>query len=325
MQAANVGHAIGYGDDPITEAATKAFHDIFGGTRTFFVFAGTPANVLGLQTMARPFHGVICSSMAHIDVDECGASENYIGCKLLPVRTDNGKITVKDLVQYAGLVGNEHHVQPKVVSLTEATEYGTIYTPVEIRSIAEYAHNRDWFVHMDGARIANAAASLDVSLREITVEAGVDVLSFGGTKNGMMYGEAVVFFNADLARDFKYIRKQGMQLASKMRFISAQFLALLSNDLWLRNALHANAMAQILADGLTRIPGVHMAQRPESNAVFVRIKKQAIPLLQAQYPFYVWNEEQDEVRLMTSWDTTKGDIEGFCSFLEALLASGHSC
>ena len=247
----NEGHAVGYGDDPVTQHALKLFKSVFGeNTDTFFVYNGTGANVISIQTLAQTFNAVICAQTAHINVDECGAPEKISGCKLLPVETDNGKITVPQIEKYMHGFGFEHHVQPKIISITQATELGTIYTPEEVREIADYAHKHGLFLHMDGARIANAAAALDCSLADVSINAGVDVLSFGGTKNGLMFGEAVVFANPGLTEYVKYFRKQTTQLQSKMRFIAAQFTELLNDDLWLKNAHKANKMAGLLAEKL---------------------------------------------------------------------------
>lgn len=320
MAFANNGHVIAYGDDPYTESAVARMKGIFGQeTGIFFVFIGTAANVLGLSSVSQPFNAVICPGTAHIHVDECGAPEKFTGCKLLAVDAPDGKLTVDLIASQMHGIGFEHHVQPRVVSITQATELGTVYTPDEIRRIADYTHANGMLLHMDGARISNAAVTLDCSFYEITGGAGVDVLSFGGTKNGMMYGEAVVFFNRALCEDFKYRRKQGMQLASKMRYIAAQFEAFLENDLWKRNALHANLMAQKLHESVRDIPGVDVTQKVESNAVFARIPAAIIPELQKHYFFYVWDEECSEVRWMCSFDTTAEDIEGFTSLLRSLL------
>ncbi len=320
MAFANNGHVIAYGDDPYTESAVARMKGIFGQeTGIFFVFIGTAANVLGLSSVSQPFNAVICPGTAHIHVDECGAPEKFTGCKLLAVDAPDGKLTVDLIASQMHGIGFEHHVQPRVVSITQATELGTVYTPDEIRRIADYTHANGMLLHMDGARISNAAVTLDCSFYEITGGAGVDVLSFGGTKNGMMYGEAVVFFNRALCEDFKYRRKQGMQLASKMRYIAAQFDAFLENDLWKRNALHANLMAQKLHESVRDIPGVDVTQKVESNAVFARIPAAIIPELQKHYFFYVWDEECSEVRWMCSFDTTAEDIEGFTSLLRSLL------
>jgi threonine aldolase len=312
LQAANGGHVVGYGDDVYTQRAEAKFHEHFGeNIDVFFVFGGTAANVLGLKAATHSYHAVLCAETAHIHVDECGAPEHITGCKVLSIPTQDGKITVAQIEERMHGVGDQHHVQPKVISITQPTELGTIYTPQEIRVIADYAHRHEVVLHMDGARIANAAASLGVSLADITANAGVDVLSFGGTKNGMMYGEAVIFFARSYATHFRFIRKQGMQLASKMRFIAVQFEALLSNDLWWRNALHANAMAQQLATHVAAIHKVTITQKVQSNAVFATLPKDTIPLLQQQYFFYIWDEAKSEVRWMTSFDTTEEDVRDF--------------
>ncbi len=318
MVAVNKGHVIAYGDDPVTAMAMNRFREIFGeDAGVFFVFTGTAANVLGLASATQPFHAVISPATAHIQVDECGAPEKFTGCKLIAVDTPDGKLTVEKIAGQMQGIGFEHHVQPRVVSITQATEMGTVYSLEELRDIADYTHEHGMVLHMDGARISNAAVSLDCCLYEMTGGVGVDILSFGGTKNGMMYGEAIVFFNKTLGEDFKYRRKQGMQLASKMRFISAQFNAFLQDDLWKKNAAHANLMARKLHMAVADIPGVEVTQRVESNAVFARIPPGIIPRLQEHYFFYVWDEERSEVRWMCSFDTTESDIEGFASLLRS--------
>ena len=320
MTSVNNGHVIAYGDDPYTEKTIARMKQIFGeDTGIFFVFIGTAANVLGLSSVTRPYHAVICPDTAHINVDECGAPEKFTGCKLLTVSAPDGKLTVELIAGHMHGIGFEHHVQPRVISITQSTELGTLYTLSEIRKLADYAHSNDMYLHMDGARIANAAVALESTFYEMTGGAGVDILSFGGTKNGMMYGEAVVFFNNALCEDFKYLRKQGMQLASKMRYIAAQFDAFLANDLWKRNALHANRMAQELFLAVKDIPGVEVTQKVESNAVFAKIPAAIIPRLQEQFFFYVWDEERSEVRWMCSFDTTTEDIVRFASLLRSML------
>jgi threonine aldolase len=312
ITAANDGHVIAYGDDPFTALAIKKFREHFGkDIEVFFVFGGTGANVLGLKAATQSHHAIVCAETAHIYVDECGAPEKFTGCKLLPIKTPDGKIRPEQITPLLHEVGFEHHVQPRVVSVSQATEMGTLYTPRELKSLANFAHERDMFLHVDGARISNAAASLGVTFKAVTKDVGVDILSFGGAKNGMMYGEAVVFFNRELARDFKYTRKQGTHLPSKMRFISAQFEALLSNNLWRRNAEHANRMAQLLADELGKVPQVKVTQKVEANGVFALMPRKYIASLQKHYFFYVWNEETSEVRFMTSFDTTETDIQDF--------------
>ncbi len=320
LAAANEGHVVAYGDDPFTSEAVKKFEAQFGSDiAVYFVFGGTGANVLGLKSMTVPYNAVICTASAHINVDECGAPENFTGCKLIPLETPDGKLTPERIRPYLHSTRDQHHVQPRVVSISQATELGTVYTAREIEALALCAHESGLLLHMDGARIANAAASLDVSLKALTVEAGVDVLSFGGTKNGMMYGEAVVFFNREVAEDFRFIRKQGMQLPSKMRFVSAQFAALLTDELWLENARHANRMAALLAQELERIPQLVITRRPEANGVFVRMPAEAIPIIQREYFFYVWDEQISEVRLMASYDTTEEDIRDFAALIRRVV------
>ena len=316
----NDGHVIAYGDDPYTEKASAQLREIFGQeTEVFFVFIGTAANVLGLSTVTQSYHAVICPETAHINVDECGAPEKFSGCKLLTCSTPDGKLTVDMIASHMDGIGFEHHVQPRMVSITQATELGTVYTVDEIREIARYTHEHGMLLHMDGARISNAAVSLGSDFYEMTGGAGVDVLSFGGTKNGMMYGEAIIFFDQALCKDFKYRRKQGMQLASKMRYIAAQFSAFLENELWKENASHANRMAKKLYASVKDIPGLEVTREVESNAVFARIPSHVIPALQDEFFFYIWDEELSEVRWMCSFDTTEADIESFASLLRSML------
>ncbi|MDQ1638503.1 MAG: threonine aldolase [Pyrinomonadaceae bacterium] len=320
IAAANDGHVIAYGDDVYTARAVEKFHEHLGkDAEVFFVFGGTGANVLGLKSMTQSHHAIICAETAHINVDECGAPEKFTGCKLLRVTTVDGKVTIDHIKPLLHEVGFEHHVQPRVISISQATEMGTIYTPREMKALSAFAHEHDMLLHVDGARIANAAASLKVKLRAITKDVGVDVLSFGGAKNGMMYGEAVVFFDKTLAQDFKYTRKQGTHLPSKMRYISAQFEALLSGNLWRDNAAHANRMAQLLAGELGKIPQIRITQKVEANGVFAVVPKKYIAKLQKEYFFYVWNEAISEVRFMTSFDTTEEDIKDFVSLVRKTL------
>jgi threonine aldolase len=271
--------------------------------------------------MVQPHQAVICAETAHVYTSECGAAEKHIGCKLLTVPSPHGKITVAGIREHLHDIGNEHHVQPRAISITQATEYGTVYTPQEIRVIADFAHTHSLLLHMDGARIFNAAVSLDVPLRAITSGAGVDALSFGGTKNGLLAAEAVVFFKQVLADDFEFKRMQGMQLSSKMRFIAAQFNALLSNDLWRRSAAHANRMAQLLAGELAGIRGVTLTQQVQANEVFVTLPPEIIPKLQQQWPFHVWNEAKSEARLITSFDTAESDILDFADLVRETIGS----
>lgn len=317
---ANDGHVIAYGDDPYTAKALQKFRGEFGrDIDVYFVFGGTGANVLGLRAITQSFQAIVCAESAHINVDECGAPEKFTGCKLLATPTKDGKLTPDLIRKFLHGIGFEHHVQPRVVSISQATEMGTVYKLAELKALTDFAHGQNLLLHMDGARIANAAASLNVSLKRITRDAGIDVLSFGGAKNGMMYGEAVVFFDKSLSRDFKYLRKQGTHLPSKMRFISAQFEALLSNDLWRRNALHANRMAQLLVRALERVPKIKITQPVESNGVFAIVPDKFVPQLQKSYFFYVWNEETSEVRFMTSFDTTEDDIDKFIRLVKKIV------
>jgi threonine aldolase len=320
IAAANVGHVVGYGDDSYTDSAVRQFKRYFGDDiEVFFVFNGTAANCLSLKALTNSYHAIICAEAAHIYVDECGAPEKFTGCKLVPIPTQDGKLTVEAVrTAYHG-IGVEHHVQPRVVSITQCTEVGTVYKEDEVRQLARFAHERGMFLHMDGARIANAAASLGVGLRQATRDLGVDVLSFGGTKNGGMGAEAVVFFDPKLAADFKFYRKQGMQLASKMRYLSAQFEALLKNDLWLRNAQHANRMAQMLKRGLSKIPPLKLAYKAEANGIFVKLPIRAIAKLRKRYFFYMWDEGHSMVRWMCSWDTTEADVKQFVEFVRRSL------
>jgi threonine aldolase len=320
ISAANEGHVVAYGDDHYTERAVAVFRKHFGRTvEVFFVFGGTGANVLGLKAATQPYHAVVCAETAHINVDECGAPEKFTGCKLLDVSTKDGKVTPDHVKPFLDHIGFEHHVQARVISISQSTEMGTVYTPRELKALAEFAHKNDMLLHMDGARIANAAAGLGTELRKITGDVGVDILSFGGAKNGMMFGEAVVFFDPKLATGFKYLLKQGTHLPSKMRFISAQFSALLGGDLWRRNAEHSNRMAQKLATELGKIPQIKITQKVESNGVFALVPKKYVPILQKQYFFYVWNEQTSEVRFMTSFDPTEDDIKDFVDLVKRTL------
>jgi len=317
---ANQGHDKAYGGDILTQKAIDLFKKHFGSQiDVYFVLTGTAANVLGLSALLKPYQGIICAETAHINTDEAGAPEKYTGSKLLTVKTTNGKITIEDIKNQLFAVGNQHKVQPKVVSITQGTELGTLYTQDEIKKITNFAHSHNMFVHMDGARLCNAAAALNLPLAAVTTDVNIDLLSFGGTKDGMMLGEAVIFFNKNLSEDFKFIRKQGMQLISKMRFISAQFIALLSNDLWKTNAQHANAMAQLLAEKLKEIPEITISRTVQANAVFAYVDPALVSILQEKYFFYIWDEITSEVRWMTSFDTTQRDILEFVDFIKQTI------
>ncbi len=316
----NEGHAVGYGGDEVTARTEKLFQKTFGEhAKVFFVYNGTGANVIALQTMARPFNAVIAADTAHINVDECGAPEKHAGCKLLTVKTTDGKLTPELVLQHLHGFGFEHHSQPSVVSVTQTTEMGTLYTLEELKIISEFVHSKGLYLHMDGARISNAAEALGCSFREMTTDIGVDVLSFGGTKNGLMFGEAVVFLNPEFAEHAKYIRKQTTQLHSKMRYIAAQFEAFLINDLWRKNAEHSNRMAALLVKELESVSEIQLTQKPEANGVFAIVPSHIIEPLQKKYFFYVWDELRNEVRWMTSFDTSEIEIKGFVSEIRRLL------
>lgn len=320
MEMANSGHVVGYGDDPFTQQAIGVFKERFGeDTQVFFVFNGTGANVLGLSSVTRSFHSVICAETAHIQEDECGAPEKFTGCKLLPVEPVNGKITPEAIQHHLKGFDFEHHSQPRVISISQVTEMGTVYKPHEIIELADLAHKNNMLLHMDGARIANAAVSLDLNFREFTKDCGVDILSFGGTKNGMMMGEAVLFFNPDLTRYTKFLRKQSMQLYSKMRFVGAQFIAYFENDLWKETAGHANKMAKLLEKEIRQIPEIKITQPVDANGVFAIVPEKIIEPLQQEFFFYIWDEKNCEVRWMTSFDTTEQEICEFAGLIKKLL------
>jgi len=320
IEKVNTGHVIGYGDDIYTEKAIHTIKEHFGQEiDVYFVFNGTGANVLCMKAATESYNSIICAETSHINVDECGAPEKFTGCKLLTVPTKDGKITIEKIKCHMYGFDFEHHSQPKVISITQATELGTVYTLNEIVEITQFAHENNMLVHMDGARLCNAIVSLNTNFKEITNDAGIDILSLGITKNGAMNAEAVIFFNKVLSEDFKYYRKQGMQLASKMRYMAVQFTALLSNELWLKNARHANRMAEILAEKVADIPQITITQKVEANGVFAIIPKEIISKLQEVFFFYIWNEERSEVRWMTSFDTTEEDINKFIDQLKSLL------
>ncbi|WP_347593229.1 low specificity L-threonine aldolase [Acrocarpospora sp. B8E8] len=317
---ANGGHQVAYGDDVYTEALQEIFQAHFGEqARTWPVFNGTAANVVSLRAMCAPWEAVICAESAHINTDEGGAPEVVAGLKMLPVATPDGKLTPALIDRQAWGFGDVHRAQPRVVSLSNATELGTLYTVDEIKSVCAHAHELGLLVHMDGARITNAAAALDVPLRALTTDAGVDVLSFGGTKIGLMLGEAVVVLNPAAARGLPYLRKTSMQLASKMRFVSVQFEALLAGDLWLRNARQANAMARRLAAAVQDIDGVEITRPVQANAVFARLPAAAADRLRERFRFYTWNADLGEVRWMCAFDLTEADVDAFAAAIAAEL------
>ena len=316
----NVGHAFGYGHDEFTQRVEALIAGQFGaGARAFLVFNGTAANVLSLRAACRPWGAVICSESSHLNVDEGGAPEAIAGVKLLTVAGEHGKLTPALVQERIARVGDEHAVQPRVVSISQCTELGTLYSVEETRVLADLAHSHGLIVHMDGARLSNAAAALGRPLSALTADAGVDILSFGGTKNGLLGAEAVVIVNTELAEGFQYLRKQSLQLASKMRYLAAQFSALLTDELWLQCATQANAMAARLAQGVGSVPGVKITRPVQTNAVFARLPLDATAALKEQFAFYTWDESAGEVRWMCSWDTTEEDVESFTAAIRKVL------
>jgi threonine aldolase len=320
LLAANDGAALPYGNDVWTARAVAWFRSQFGeDTEAFLVWNGTGANVLALRAMTRPFNAIICTEPAHINLDECGAPELLTGCKLIDVPTPDGKLTPAMLQQSVRGIGDEHQVQPRVVSIAQPTERGTVYTHAEMTALCSAAHALGLLVHVDGARIANAAAALNLPLRAFTRDAGVDVLSFGAAKNGCMGAEAVLLFDPARAVEMKFLRKQSMQLASKMRFLAAQILALAEEDRWLANARQANAMARRLADGVRGLPQLEITQAVDANAVFVMLPEEIVKRLQRDFQFYVWNETSGEVRWMTNWATSEADVDEFVAAIRSAL------
>ncbi|SCY07891.1 aminotransferase class I/II-fold pyridoxal phosphate-dependent enzyme [Desulfoluna spongiiphila] len=318
--AAAVGTAGAYGADPWTAVAEERFKKIFGEeTSAFLVMTGTAANILSIDAVTRPFEAVLISDCAHLHMDECGAPERFTGSKFIVVPSVQGKLTVEGLRPWVEREPDYHRVRPRVVSITQTTEFGTVYSVDEIKAITGYAHEHGLLVHMDGSRISNAAASLGLDFPAFTKDAGVDFLSFGGTKNGMMFGEAVVFFTRDFDEAFQYTRMQGMQLVSKMRFVGAQFEAFLKDGLWKRNADHANTMARKIAEALDGAPGVTLTQPVDANAVFALLPPEMIEALQKRFHFYVWNNQTNEVRLMASFATTENEIQAFAEAVKALV------
>ncbi len=314
MADANDGHQVAYGDDVYTQRLRDVVRELFGAhAEVFPVFNGTGANVVALQSMMKRWEAVICSTSAHVLVDEGGAPERTGGFKLHPVATEDGKLTPDLIDEQAWGFGDQHRAQPAVVTITQSTELGTVYTPQQVRAVVDHCHAKGMRVHMDGARLSNAAAALGCAFREFTTDAGVDVLSLGGTKIGAMGAEAVVVLNPDSVEGLAYLRKGAMQLASKMRFVSAQLLALFEGQVWLDNGRHANAMASRLHEAVSAIPGVRISRSVDANAVFAILPADVTARLQERFRFYTWNEMTGEVRWMASWDTTESDIDAFAA------------
>lgn len=323
LVAANEGHALAYGADPWTAACQERLRDLFGPSSTsLLVWNGTGANVLALAAMLRPADCVVCSSWAHVAVDETGAPERVLGTKVLTVPSADGKVVPEQLDGLAHLIGVQHHAQPGVLSITQSTELGTLYTPDEVAALCDRAHRLGMKVHLDGARLANATAALGgttAALRAFTVDAGVDAVSFGATKAGAAFGEAVVLLDPELARRAPFIRKQVTQLPSKMRFVAAQLTALLTDDLWIRLAEHANRMARRLYEATADLPGVGYDGPPQVNGLFPTLPPEAIAPLQAWSTFYDWDTSRHQVRWMTAWDTEADDVDRFAAGVAAVL------
>ena len=315
--SANAEYSYGY--DSTTREADRLFHNIFGRqAAVFYALTGTGANVMSLACILNGYQGVICPESAHINVDECGAPERFTGSKIISVPTTDGKLRPEDISAQMSARGFEHHSQPAAVSISQATEMGTVYTAGEIKKISEICKDQGLYLHMDGARIANAAAAADTDVCEMSAGCGVDILSFGGTKNGLMIGEAVVVFNEKLAENMKYIRKQTMQLASKMRYVSGQFVPYLKDGLYLENARRANSAAKYLAEGLKSVQSVSLVSEPVINSVFFRADRELAEKLLEKYFFYTWDEQADVYRLMCSYSTDKNEIDEFISYLRSL-------
>ena len=320
VMKANEDHAVGYGDDRWTTASAGKLKEVFGANASpFFVFNGTGANSVALQAITRSFHSIICAQTGHIYVDECGGPAKMTGSTVIAIPTQDGKLTPELIRPHLHNFGVCHHAQPKAVYISQVSELGTVYTIDEVKAIAALLHTHDMYLHMDGARLANACAYLNCTMKELTVDAGVDILSFGGTKNGMMMGEAVISFRPEITENLPYLRKQSAQLASKMRYLSAQFIPYLENNLWLENALKANRQAARLAAILQQYPQITFTQKVESNQLFLIMPAEAARKLMEKYFFYYWNEAISEVRFVTSWDTTDEDIHQLEQALKEIL------
>lgn len=320
LERVNEGHVLAYGEDPYTATAIDAFRGLFAApVEVLFCWGGTGANIVGLHSILQSFQAVICAASSHINVDECGAAEWMLGTKLIDLEAPHGKLTPSQVEDQMYVLGDEHHVQPGALSVTQATESGTLYTLDELGELAEMAHRFGLKVHLDGARLANACAA-EVMRPEDLLDAGIDVLTFGGTKNGAMYGEAVVFLDPSLAERARFLRKQNAQLPSKMRYIATQFGALFENDLWLDNARTANTMASRLGKAVASLDGVVLASPPQVNALFARLDRRVIDTLQSWSYFYDWDQSRNEVRWMCSFDTTNQDIDRFVAGVAEALA-----
>lgn len=316
---ANGNHEISYGDDIYTKKAQNLFEDLFGKVHVLFAFNGTGANVISLKCCTLPFQAIICAETAHINTDECGAPTQSIGASLITLPTKNGKLTPELILPLLNRTGNVHNTQPKVISISQSTELGTVYSIDELKTLCDFAHKHNMYVHVDGARISNAVASMGISIKEATVDCGVDIMTFGGTKNGLLIGEAILIFNNELAKYAAFYQKQSAQLFSKNRFIAAQFIALLTDNLWLKMAEHSNKMAKLLEEEILRIPEIKITQNVDANAVFAILPPHITSKLQEKYRFYVWNDQTNEVRWMCSFDTTVDEVKDFANTIKSLL------
>lgn len=315
----NTGHEPSYGADKYTKKAIGLIREAFQkDVDVYFVTTGTAANIVGLAGILAPYEGVIAPDTAHINVDECGALERFGGTKILYVPNREGKIYPEAVEVYLTSIGDEHQVQPRIISISQISELGTAYTVGEIEELANFAHDNGMLLHMDGARIANAVVALDSSFKEMVTDTGVDLLSFGGTKNGMMMGEAIISFNKDISKAFKYVRKQAMQLVSKMRFISAQFIPYMEQGIWRENAINSNKMAKYLKKKLSKIPGIRVDNKTLGNMIFLQIPKEWNQPLQERYPVYIVDKESNTIRLVTSFDTREEDVDAFVDYIERI-------
>ncbi|MCB9065169.1 MAG: low specificity L-threonine aldolase [Chitinophagales bacterium] len=323
LNSANEAHARSYGADDITTRTSKLFKEVFGAdVQVHFVFNGTGANVLSMGAATQSFNSVLCAETSHMYWDESTAPETFTGCRFIPVTiNEHGKLTPEQIKQRLIRKGDMHFAQPKIVSVTQTTEYATVYTLDELRQIGQLTKENGLYYHMDGARFFNAVSALGCSIKEMSTDVGLDLLSLGGTKAGMMFGEAVVVFNPELAKYMHYKHKQSMQLASKTRFIAAQFEALLSNDLWKKYTTHANSMATLLSDSIKDIPGVNLTKPVSANGVFAIHPESWNEPMWQHYPYYVWDEHTNEVRLMCSWDTTEEEVRAFAEAMKKLSIS----
>ena len=320
MEKVNSGHVSAYGADPMTLQVVEQFKSIFGPqAQPHLVLTGTGANVLSIKTVCQSYQGIIATDIAHMNSDECGAPEYFTGSKILTVPHVQGKLTPESIKVHLNGSKDQHWVQPKLISVTQSTEFGTVYTQDELKALRKVADEHDLYIHMDGARISNAAVSLGCDLRALTTDCGIDILSFGGTKNGLMMGEAVIILNPEIGEGFAWFRKQAMQLSSKMRYVAAQFDALLHDDLWRHNAINANNMAKYLGDEAAKLPGVELLFEVQANEVFARVPQIVIDELATPWKFYIWDPDHSLVRWVTSWDTEKSEIDEFISSMKNCL------